>query len=87
MGKNIAEYMKVRLRPIQERISSLRTQIHQYEDMDRIQGGPSHFMATTLKELEKLENKLTDVDLGVSLILRANGPKYSFNVSGRAHFG
>jgi len=46
--------LKTRLRPIQERVASLRTQTRIYEQMQRIPGGPTQFISSTLKELEEI---------------------------------
>ena len=51
----MAELIKTKIRPVLDSISSIRTQISQYEKMEHIPGGPKHFIATTLKELDRIE--------------------------------
>jgi hypothetical protein len=43
---------KTNLRPIQERIASLKTQTAQYEKMERIPGGPTQFIDSSLHEIK-----------------------------------
>ena len=47
--------IKTRMRPVLERVASIRTQTSQYEKMDHVPGGPTNFMMTTQKELDKIE--------------------------------
>jgi hypothetical protein len=51
------DVVKNGLRPIQERISSLRVQTSQYEKMSQISGGPTNFIETSIKELETIMQK------------------------------
>jgi hypothetical protein len=66
----LAELIKTKLRPVQERVASLRTQTHLYEEMEQIPGGPKQFMSSTLAELDRITNTdILELEIEVPLLL------------------
>lgn len=64
------EVVKNGLRPIQKRIASLMVQTSQYEKMEKIPGGPTSFIETSLKELDSIiENQLIDLSREVFIFI------------------
>jgi len=49
------DVVKLHVRPAIDKVASIRTQTQIYEDMERIPGGPTNFIETSLKVLESIE--------------------------------
>lgn len=63
------------MKPIQNRISSLKVQTQQYEKMERIPGGPQHFISTAISELEEIRDvqlSQLDSEVGFKIIYFRN---------------
>ncbi|OXA44431.1 Thymidylate kinase [Folsomia candida] len=56
-------FIKSGLTPIQDRLSSLRAQLQQYEKMhDKIPGGPENFIATSFAQLDEVQEELEGLE-------------------------
>lgn len=55
------------VKPAQDQVASIRKQTEIYESMQRIPGGPQHFMSTSLTALEKLQKELWEWESQVGI--------------------
>ncbi len=64
------DIIKTHVRPAMDKVGSIRSQTAMYEKMERIPGGPTNFIETSMKTLDGIEdNELTRIEEEVLFLL------------------